>query len=513
MPGELSNGFGPKQRKGAWVFTYAPDAVIGMVRRLRDALDPERKHVADTIVIEAIKTALAMTEAMAMRQRPGWKRWIEKTRALLEAHIEGGLWEFSDGEPVGWRKEGERWTHPNIDRLLAVAPDALDKQVSEDEIFTFSDPVLTPSVAVPTGGVGGTGGDAVIDPKARVAADAIVGPGCRLGPGALVEAGAMLWNTVVEDSTVGDGASVARSVLQASVVGPGAVVRSCSLTDSTLGEGSTADAAAMDDARLAPRSIVSAFADLLEVDCKYPTILGGRIHFSTIDTHLMSMHMAGGCECLDAMAAVVETDGLMLTIPAIPMLGGGSVIRGTPGSPVELGYSFIGSNAIVEQGTYVGFGCFVLGTLGPGAGLLPFTVSTDAEPRRHQVGAVLNAMPSTVMTHFISWTFQAVGPHAGDAIAQMIRHAARDGMCAIEAELARRESGESLDPAGPHGHYRSLPLYTERQLQSGLEVYRWALDSGAWDIVLRDGELHFASKKGRWAERDGSVRWRRDPDG
>ena len=113
MPGELSNGFGPKQRKGGWVFTYAPGAVINMVKRLHDALDESRKSVADTIVEDAIATAIAMTKAMAARngvdlsashgdQRRGWPRWIGTTHALLAAHLESGMWRFEGGEPVGF---------------------------------------------------------------------------------------------------------------------------------------------------------------------------------------------------------------------------------------------------------------------------------------------------------------------------------------------------------------------------------------------------------------------------
>ncbi|MCK4376166.1 MAG: hypothetical protein KAX19_12580, partial [Candidatus Brocadiae bacterium] len=180
MPGELSVGFGPKQRKGGWVFTYAPDAVIGMVRRLHEALEPERRDVADTIVIEALRTALAMTAAMAARrrvdlsvphsrQRAGWPRWIATTHALLSAHLDGGLWQFSGGEPTQWRQESGRWVHPRLERVLAVAPDAVEKQMSEEELFAFDDPVPSPQVALPSGAVSGTGGDAEIDPGARVA--------------------------------------------------------------------------------------------------------------------------------------------------------------------------------------------------------------------------------------------------------------------------------------------------------------------------------------------------------
>ena len=61
--------------------------------------------------------------------------------------------------------------------MLELAPDALEKQVGEEQIFAFDDPVPELSVALPTGAVSGSGGEPRVADDAEVAADAVVGPG------------------------------------------------------------------------------------------------------------------------------------------------------------------------------------------------------------------------------------------------------------------------------------------------------------------------------------------------
>lgn len=359
MPGELSVGYGPKKRKGAWVFTYAPDLVIRMVMRLHEALEQERKGVADTIVIEAIRTAIEITKALAFEhdvdltaepsvQRRGWPQWITTTYALLAAHVESGLWDFSDGRPVGWKHEDGRWTHVSIDRILAIAPDALERQVSEEDVFSFDDPVPPAKVAVPSGFVRGTGGEPRIDPAAKIADDAFLGPGCIVGPGCEIQAGTQVWNSVLSNCKVGAGACVERSIIEDGALGANSVVHSCRMSNTTLGAQSAADAGVMTNSSLADRTTVSAFANIKKVRAVWPTILGGAFSNTEIDVVLMSMHMAGGCCHLRAIPTVIEVGGKSVTVPAIPMIGGGALIRGTHEKPVEIECSFVGSNAIIE---------------------------------------------------------------------------------------------------------------------------------------------------------------------
>jgi carbonic anhydrase/acetyltransferase-like protein (isoleucine patch superfamily) len=361
-------------------------------------------------------------------------------------------------------------------------------------------------VAVAAGALPGTGGAARVDPGADVAEDALVGPGCVVGPGCRVESGARVWNSVLADCTVGPGACVERCLLEKTVVGRGSTLRSSRASGLELGELCSVDCAGASLAVLAARSTLSAFADLREVRSGYPVILGGGFEGAELDTVLMSMHMAGDCRHVKAVPTVVRLDDREVPVRAVPMIGGGAVLRGSSEEPVTLECCFIGSNAVIEPGSHLSYGCFVLGRPGPGAGLLPLTLTTG-EPATHRIGGVLDAVPSTVITHFINWTFQACGPQCAPAVAVMTAQAIQTGVSALEVELARRERGGEFEEEEALGHYRSLPAYSEGQLRSGLETYRRALESGAWDLEFDGSELVFRSARGRWTERGGAAFW------
>ena len=89
----------------------------------------------------------------------------------------------------------------------------------------------------------------------------------------------------------------------------------------------------------------------------------------------------------------------------------------------------------------------------------------------------------------------------------MTRQSIERGIAAIESEVARREQSGDLDPQ--FACYRSMAAYSDQQLSTGLAHYRRALDSGAWDIECRDGQLYFTSEKGQWLERTGSAFWKK----
>ncbi len=519
MPGELSNGIGPKQRRGAWTFTYAPGAVIAMVRRLRDALPQDRRDAADTIVTEAIRVAVEMTRALAARrgvdlnapadeQRPGWPRWLSETYRLLRAHLESQLWTFRDGEPAEWRRENGRWTHPRIGAILEIAPDAMDAQVGEEEILAVNDPIAPARVAVPTGSVEGTAGPARIDKSAVVADDAFIGPGCRIDRGAVIGPKARLWKAVVSGGQVSSGAVVDRSVLTDARIGDGTIVRSSRVSNSTIGERSTVESADVVDSRLAEAATISPFGRVEDVEAGFGTILGGAVRKTKIETFLMSMHLAGECSHLSTVPTPVDMDGRIVQVPAIPMIGAGAIIRGTDSSPVEMECCFIGSNAVIERGAYLGFGCFVLGEIGPDEGLAPFTVSTGGGAHRHQIGGVLGSLAGTIITHFVNWTFQATGPQLAPAVAEMVRQSIARGLSAVKWEFARREGKNQ--PGGERFEcFRSLKDYSREQLASGEKIYHRALESGAWEMIFRDGRLCFSSAGGAWQERSGSAFWKK----
>jgi len=518
-PGELSVGLGPKEKIGGWVFTYAPDAVMSMVQRLHEALPSDRKSIADGIVTEALRSGLEMAKAAAARrnvdlelpldrQRPGWARRIATDHALLKAHLEGKLWEFEGGQPKGWYKGNGKWTHPNVAAILRVAPDALEEQVTEEQILRCDDPVPATKVVLPSGKLPGAGSSPQIHPTATIHPKALIGPGCRIGPQTRVSEGAVVWNSVLSGDEIGPGARIERSVLSASNVGRDAIVRSCVVTGSNLGQHSSADSAAISKSRLAENTIVSPFADLDEVTAQFSTILGGIVHKTEIETYLMSMHMAGACSHLKAIPSPVYLGGRKILVPGVPMLGGGCLIRGQGGEPVVMECCFIGSNAVIERGTYIGFGCFVLGILSPRSGLPPFTISTAGTRARDQIGGVLGMLASTAITHFINWTYQAAGPQLAPAVAELVPQAIRRGIGAVEDELASRRESPSSPRKETHP-YRSLQDYSQEQLEAGLRNYRRALDSGAWEMRWTDGELVFSSDKGNWSERNGSVMWKK----
>ena len=517
MPGELSTGFGPKQRRAAWAFTYAPGAVIAMVQRLREALPPERAGLADGIVVRALRTALEMVKAMAAqrgvdlrlapeRQRHGWPRWIALGHALLRAHLDEDLWRFEDGRPVGWRIEDGRWTHPRLGRVLALAPDALEAQHSEESLLECEDPLAPPRLAAPFGFLGRDRATR-ISPGARIAPDAVLGPGARIGEGCVIGPGAQVWRSVIERSEIGPGARVERARVADCRVGASARVRSSCLERSAIGDRATVEAAAVRDSRLAESSTVSAFADVRDVRASRAAILGGPMAHAQVGTFLMMMHMAGACRHLRALPFPVEMDGAVVEVPAVPMIGGGAVIRGEADAPVEMVCCFIGSNARIEANTFIGFGSFVLGRLGPDEGLLPFTLATDGDPARHRIGGVLAALPSVVITHFLGWAYQAAGAATAPAVARMVPEAVREAMAVIRWELGGRRGVSQVAAPPSLARYRSLRHYTQEQLEEGLRAYGDALASGAWDLVWDGDVLRFRAEKGRWLERGGAAAW------
>lgn len=540
MPGELSNGYGPKRRHGAWVFTYSPDLVFRMVRRLYERMGASKAETVDGLVPGALRTALEISKAMAAwhdvdlvvsveRQPRGWPRWIAGTHALLAAHLASGLWEFRNGEPAKWEQKEGRWTHPAMETILALAPDAMDRQVSEEQVFGEAEHGSWSRRITSCGGISAnrahacvgappldglrpampagreTPSDPRIDATARVAADAWIGPGCEIRGTSEIGSGARVWHSVLENVRVGPAAIVDRSLVQNGSIGAHAVLRSCRMTEADLGERSVAEVAEVSQARLAASTTVSAFASVHNVKSSRPAILGSAFEGAEIDTLLMSMHIAGSCRHVVARPTNIVIDGRPVAVAAVPMIGGGAVILGTAEKPVEIEGSFIGSNSIIEPGTHIGFGCFVQGRLGPDAGLLPFTLADGPEPATHDIGGVLSRLPSVILTHLIGWAFQALGAEGAPAVAEVVRQSIQRGIDAVEREQSRRAGGPGDQSDAPE-QCRCL-AYSDAQLEAGRATYVAALAGGAWEILYDGERLVFSSPKGRWTERRGSACW------
>ena len=187
------------------------------------------------------------------------------------------------------------------------------------------------------------------------------------------------------------------------------------------------------------------------------------------------------------------------------MLGGGSRLLGTAKNPIDIEGAFIGSNAIVEAGAYIGFGCFVLGTLTGDEGLPPFTLSTSPGPEGDCIGAVLVQFANLVITHMIGWTYQAAGADKAVVAAALMQSQIRTGIAAVEWAMKARAE-DSWDKSSPFARFKSLRLYSEKQLLSGLETYRSELADERWRLAFANDELRFTGN-GVWHVADGIARW------
>jgi len=188
------------------------------------------------------------------------------------------------------------------------------------------------------------------------------------------------------------------------------------------------------------------------------------------------------------------------------MGGGGGRLKGSTEKPIGVECSFVGSNAIVEGGAYIGFGSFVLGRLTGEEGLLPFTVSTEAGPEKDQIGGVLSSFANIVITHFISWAYQGNGEEKAELICRMIESQIREGHGALEWMRDVRERGEKWEESSPYARFKSLRLYSDQQLKSGLAALARELEESKWDLRY-DGELAFCGK-GSWSAAAGALRWK-----
>jgi len=91
-------------------------------------------------------------------------------------------------------------------------------------------------------------------------------------------------------------------------------------------------------------------------------------------------------------------------------------------------------------------------------------------------------------------------------VARMVPCMLAEGRDAVRTELERRATGKTGNERGPFDKYKSLRLYTEAQLQAGLETYNGELSDGRWEMRYLDGELRFVGN-GKWTITDGSARW------
>ena len=515
MPGERYDSPVYKHRFPAWVFTYAPGAVIAMVRRVVEATGDDA--LADRLPVLALRSALALVQCQAAergvdlgaeyaRLPKGWKGWLLKARQVLEAHLDSGLWEFSRGEPQAWRSEGRRWVPRREGALTCMAPDAMEAQVSEEALSACDMEPLNRSLGVKVEELAPILGDTTVSPEAIVSDTATIGPGVQILGASKVEDGAWLCHAVLDNATVEAGGRLTRSVARCSKIGRGASVLSSHVTNSFVAAQSSVTCARIAFSSLAGIARVSPYASIEYSKLSHPCIVGTTIRGSRVGSTFMSYHMPGQVEGLIVEPSQVCRDGRRIEVPAIPMLGGGLRVLGDAENPVRMECAFIGSNAILEGGAYVGFGGFVLGRLTGDEGLPPFTVSTASGPDRDQIGMVVHQFANMVITHFVNWAYQALGPEQADDVGLLVPTMLAEGRDAVTWAMAQRQAGAEWDDGAFYAKYRSLSLYSDAQLGAGLLAYEQALADGRWDMRFVDDELCFVGDGG-WKVQAGVARW------
>ncbi|MEW6751531.1 MAG: hypothetical protein AB1505_11220, partial [Candidatus Latescibacterota bacterium] len=117
-----------------------------------------------------------------------------------------------------------------------------------------------------------------------------------------------------------------------------------------------------------------------------------------------------------------------------------------------------------------------------------------------------------VITHFINWAYQALGPGQAEAVGLLVPTLLAAGRDAVAWAQARRAAGAPLDADSPFARYRSLSLYTDAQLAAGFQAYSRALADGGWQMRYEHGELRFVGP-GCWEVEGGVARWRRQEVG
>ncbi len=511
-PGELFNGLMYKQRKPGWAFSCAPGAVIDMVQRVAELSGDTA--LADRLVELALRTALALIQYNAHQRETdidtprakmpkGWAGWLIQARDTLQRHLDSGLWQFRNGEPVNWTLTNGMWEPRRPDVFRALVGETQEPLLGEESLVSCRMEALPRQLGVGADELGMSGTS--VDKTASVSPRAFVGPGVQIRGASVVADNAWLWHSVVEDSTVGAGTTVSRSRVSDSRVGDNTRVMSSAILDSELADRSSCTCARLSSAALKGQARVSPYAKVERSSLSDPCIIGSIISDTTVDSVFMSYHMPGQVDHLVVKPCHVGGGDTRVEVRAIPMLGGGLRVLGTAEKPVRMECAFVGSNAVLEAGALVGFGCFVLDRLTGAEGLPPLTISTSPGPERDEIGMVVHKFANVVITHFISWAYQALPQEQAHHVGLLLPSYLGEGREAVRWALAQRADG-TFDQSSPYAKYRSLALYSEEQLKAGLEAYELALSDGRWEMGVVDGALRFTGP-GVWSVAGGVARW------
>ncbi len=516
MPGELNNSNNYKQRFPAWVFTYAPGAVINMVKRLSVLM--QDNDIVDKLPMISLQNALALTYYYAQEKNvdlnsgcdksiKGRKGWLINLKKKLEQHIRSGLWKFKNGEPVNWQKKKNKWAPRQPELLLKIAPDAIKNQLSENDLVKCDMPSLARSLGANKKELSSTFSEITISSEASVSKKAFIGPGVKITGKSFVEDGAWLFRTVVNNSVIKKKVTAVRCAVNNSEVGEETSVLCSSIKESSIGNSNNIKCARIEKSAVAERTIIYPYSKIQNTKLKFPSIIGSNIFDSEVNSILMSYHMPGEIRGLKVIPTEIRIGKKTVNIYTVPMLGGGIRVLGDKKKNVTVECSFLGSNAILEAGSYVGFGSFVLGRLGNDEGLLPFTISTALGPEKDRIAAAAFQLANIVITHFLSWSFQANGPENADYVGRIVREKLKQGKNAVVWAMNLRRLNKKWDDNALYSKYKSLKLYSDKQLQAGLRGFETALKDDMWQMKYNNKELCF-SGKGTWIITDGFARWK-----
>ncbi|HMB00804.1 MAG TPA: hypothetical protein VKS21_07440 [Spirochaetota bacterium] len=514
ISGELNNGSNYRNRYPGWIFTASPAFIMETVKKL--TLIMNNQEIADNIIKLTLKNILAILQYQAanankrFKERQGWKDWYLSAIKTIKEQLTSGRWNFKNGIPLNWQKRQNKWFPDAAVFSNKYTEKMLHDQYSITDLLKCNQQPLQRETGIKKKLLAPTTRQTYISRQARISANAHIGPGVQIKGKSVIEDNVYLYRAIIDNSTIKKNCRVWRSVIKKSTVDKNTILKAVHMDKGKIGSDSKAVSAQILNSSISRRTTIYPFAKIFNSTLKHPSIIGSTLTNVIVNTIFMSYHMPGQVENLRVIPAQLEWKGKKVYVKAVPMLGGGLRITGRLQKPVITECAFIGSNTVIENGAYIGFGAFVLGRLTEAEGLLPFTISTSSGSEKDQIGGVVSRLANIVITHFINWTYQANNISDAEKTGKLITAKLKEGKNAVLWAQQLRKSGQNWDTQSCYAKYKSLKLYTDQQLLSGLTVYNEALSDDRWQMRLINNQLSFCSRTGFWHVTNGTAKWQKN---